>query len=80
MRPPFVTINAPERGGARHVEALAQDVIDRCYRENPEKFTLLCHGAIQRGLTLRQFVEDRVRDLLQTVIQARLENQDRAPN
>lgn len=80
MRLPFVTINRPERGGAHHVEALAMDLVDRFYREAPGRWAQLCLEAGNLGLTPVSYVENKIRNLLQTIVLAKPGNQNGASN
>lgn len=68
MRPPFITVNRPERGGAHDLEALTLDVLDLCCLKDPVKYANLCRAARRRGVTLKEYVMGQVRDLLATSI------------
>jgi hypothetical protein len=68
MRPPFVTVNRPERGGNHDLEALTLDVLDLCYKRDQLKFYRLCRAAERCGISLREYVARQVKDLLATVI------------
>lgn len=68
MRPPFVTVNRPERGGNHDLEALTLDVLDLCHKKDPAKFDRMCFAATLAGVSLREFVRNQIQDLLATVI------------
>jgi hypothetical protein len=78
MRPPFVTVNRPERGGAHHVEALAMDVVNKLYEEAPDRWAQLCHEAVKRGLKPLKYAENLIRDLLQTAVLTKPRNENGA--
>lgn len=76
MKSPFVTINRPDRGGTRHVEALAVDVLTKCHAADPVKYQRLCTAAKSRGITPVEYVEGRIKDLLQLVVFSKPYNQN----